>query len=775
MRRECGAANRRNVPTCARLMACAMLVLAACSGGGDDETGRGVDAADVVADGPDSVDAEPDAEDAGDHDGTPDAPPPDADGSVDADDADAEDVEADTVVEPECDPPERPVGELCREPHDRACIDDDDCRDAEACFWAADDSLTGTCIYTPAPPLVCPDAAACPAVADAPFRAGFALRDITPMGWELARPGFAQDPDAHGNPRKFVGDVSDPTMFCDCGRDMICPPGPGYEGCPSTGEYPGPDADGTEGDSLMQGNWIAGFGGGKNAAFCPDDWLADDCVGAHCCYAAWAHDPIWARGVVFDQGETRVAFVTVDTIGYFYNDLGRQAAALPDEWGVDHLVVSATHTHSGPDTMGRWGPGVFGVDLPTDTGRVPAWHDEIHEAIVALVGEAVERLEPVDVYAMHVNTGATGFATRDSRDPFIFADLLTGMHFVRAGTDATMPGNTVGTLVNWHSHPEAVAGGNVYVSSDYPHWFRQHLEQGLAARSDEFPARDGLGGVSIFVAGTVGGLMTPLRAPVVDRDGTVYRDDTWEKARALGERLADLALATFATPCPDDDPHGYGCAAHLDEPDLSFATAEILLDVTNVNLQAGAISLDIFQRPIFNWRYSDGNLGDSNMPKLLTALTQLRIGEVAFQSVPGELFPETMTGGFEPDNAFGNPIVGNPNDVNCASDRRERLADDVEPRFPCLIRASNPNPPPIDAAPRDGYLYDTIPGAYLVLVGNGNDALGYLVPSYDFEVHPDFGVLVDVPGSHYEETVSVGDELPELLELIEALTGALDT
>ena len=38
--------------------------------------------------------------------------------------------------------------------------------------------------------------------------------------------------------------------------------------------------------------------------------------------------------------------------------------AVPPEWGLDYLMVHATHNHEGPDTQGLWGPGFLesGVD-----------------------------------------------------------------------------------------------------------------------------------------------------------------------------------------------------------------------------------------------------------------------------------------------------------------------------------------------------------------------------------------------------------------------------
>lgn len=675
---------------------------------------------------------------------------------------------------PVCDPDERLVGQLCRQDFDRACYVDTECRPTERCVWRPTDNPTrpGTCVYTPPPPLVCPGAPTCPD-AEGPLRVGMAARAYTPSGWELARPGWSQSPDELGFDRRFTGDVSDPRTFCDCGRDLVCPPTPEFEGCLSLGEWTGPDPDGTEGDGFMQGSWIAGFSNSRNAHLCPDRLLPPECEGPDCCSGRFAHDDIWARAVVLDAGANRIAWVTLDTIGFFYSDAQKAAAMLPEEWGVDWLVVASTHTHQAPDTVGQWGPGVLGAELPTDTGAIPEWMADVRDAIVGSVGDAVAALEPADVYAMQVDTGPVGFAVRDTRDPFVFDDRITALHFVRDGADPSDAGQSIGVVVNWHSHPEAV-GASMIISSDFPHWVRQAVERGLPAAAEGFPARDGLGGVAMYASGSVGGLLNPLHRPVIARDGAEISANGFAKAEALGERLADLVLATFATPCEGpvpEDPE-LGCARKLDDESLTFAAAEMILDVTNVNFHAGGMGLKVFDRPIYNWRASDGNIGNVNMPKVLSSVTQIRLGDVVLQTFPGELFPEVFTGlrdGF----VVRDPIRGDWQDENCDADRQTRLAPGIEPRFGCFNDADNPNPPDLDRFPDGPPLGARVGGRYQVVIGLGNDHVGYLVAPYDFQTDPALGALVRAPGHHYEETVSVGDVVDHIVDQVDQLTSLL--
>lgn len=753
----------------------ASLFIAGCGGDSASDPDDTLDAGATGDAVEDSATTEPDADEAADATTEPDAVDavaPDDDSGDDAEDGDTEP----DVLEP-CEEGRRRVGEFCRDDLDRVCLRDEDCRPTEYCEPPTGNDQLGTCIYTPRERVTCPGAPGCEQ-SDGPLRVGFGKADVSLYHWELGRPRYTERPDAFGNPTRFVGDVTDPSTFCDCGLDGICPPTEAFEECVSAGEYLGPDEDGTEGDGYMQGAWIAGFNNSRLAQQCPEEWLADDCVEPFCCTHPGAHDPIWVRVVVFEQGDLRYALASVDTVGYFYEDQLLNLAAFDPAWGIDWLTVTATHNHEAADTMGQWGPGAFGSPLPNDTGTLPQYMALIERGLLRAVADAVEQLAPVDVYATQVNTGADGFAIRDSRNPFVFDDLVTAVRFVREGEQPDAPDATLGTILNWHSHPEAAGGNNVYMTSDFPHYFREYLENGLTepavdvVTGREYPARPGVGGIALYISGSVGGLLTPLGVPATGRDGTVYNENGFGKVHALGERLADTTLEAMRLPCEGTEM--FGCTRQIDDETLSFAHEELMLELENINFQIAGISLGILNRLIFNWRRSDGvGFQADKLPEVRTLVSQLRLGPIAFQSFPGEAFPEVVTG-WRLDRVRRNPILGDPQDLNCAEDRRTRLMPDVEPRFGCLIRENNPNPPNLDAYPDIEPLASEIPADYLVVVGLGNDALGYLVPPYDFQVDPVVGVLAEVDGDHYEETNALGDVWSTVLQSIRGVNDALN-
>ena len=77
--------------------------------------------------------------------------------------------------------------------------------------------------------------------------------------------------------------------------------------------------------------------------------------------ATGVHDPLKARAVVLAHDKQKLAFVSVDLVGFFRPDVLAVRQQLP---GFTYVLVGSTHNHEGPDTLGLWGltPLQSGVD-----------------------------------------------------------------------------------------------------------------------------------------------------------------------------------------------------------------------------------------------------------------------------------------------------------------------------------------------------------------------------------------------------------------------------
>ena len=86
------------------------------------------------------------------------------------------------------------------------------------------------------------------------------------------------------------------------------------------------------------------------------------------------HDPIMVRAVVLADGDRRIALLSVDVVGLFNPSAERVRKELP---GFKYVLVSTTHNHEGPDTLGLWGAN------PLQSGVDPEYLKKVEAGCVA--------------------------------------------------------------------------------------------------------------------------------------------------------------------------------------------------------------------------------------------------------------------------------------------------------------------------------------------------------------------------------------------------------
>jgi len=526
------------------------------------------------------------------------------------------------------------------------------------------------------PNLACPgDPSGLCDSAEGPLFVGAGKQSIVPQCFESWI-----DADSDGEYRRTQGD-----SFLDCGCDQLCPEDEGYVA-----------ADEGEGDEVFQAVWLAGFGTGRPAAS--------------------VNDPIWARAVVFEQGETSLGIVALDLVGWFNDDVeATREMAKEQGLDLDYILVAATHQHEGPDTVGMWGERIG------KTGYEEEYAAFVRQSTVDALSAAITDLREVGTMKVgHVDSRAysekgTRNLVRDSRDPIVIDERVNAALF------SDKAGETITTLVNWGNHPEALSSKNTALTSDYSHYLREGLENGVEWETYQ---RDGLGGTSIYLNGTVGGLMTPLGITVTDPDGIDHSNSDFAKARAIGELVADMALDAIEE------------GDTVESPNLAFEQSVVMHPIDNWGFQAMFLS-GVLDRETFGWDSSQ-IISEDNVPELKTEIARLQVGPMRMLSIPGELFPELAFGGFD------GSKIGSDSDS--------------------LISEDNPMPPQIENAPQGPYWADLLDSEHAWILGLGNDEVGYIVPEYDFVIDLDSPYIDEPEGDHYEETNSLGPATAPLLD-----------
>jgi hypothetical protein len=254
------------------------------------------------------------------------------------------------------------------------------------------------------------------------------------------------------------------------------------------------------------------------------------------------HRSLHAQCVVFDNGQTRVAFVALDLCALSYNQLCRlrtaaEAAGIPQQ----HLMVNCSHAHYGPH-MGSVEPHAENLH-----------HDALFtERTRALFDEAVADLQPA---ALDFTVGSSTMAI--NRRQLNEEGKCTGMRpEPRKPIDPDVPilrvlnaeGEVRCVLFGYACHPTTVRATSelgYQVGTDYPGYARDWVR---AAYPDAEP---------VFLQGC-GGDIKPRAVLPTGRFGTVLLDDL-ETVTALGHELGRAVVAALAVPpapVPADRPAG---------------------------------------------------------------------------------------------------------------------------------------------------------------------------------------------------------------------------
>lgn len=226
--------------------------------------------------------------------------------------------------------------------------------------------------------------------------------------------------------------------------------------------------------------------------------------------ARGAHDPIWARALYLDDGETRLFLVNTDLCMINRELRARVLELAPGAVPKEHVILTATHTHSGPGGMHRHLPlrfvaGDFRPDVLEETAQGIA--RAMREAHAARTRAAI------------------GYATTDQ-------DTLSANRRVPGGPidkqigvirvdDAD--GNTLAIVTNFAAHPTSVGGADQFnFSADYCGFYYAAVEEMSSP-----------GCVALFLNGAQG------NQTIGNPEGKAG----WERTESVGRLLAARAKA----------------------------------------------------------------------------------------------------------------------------------------------------------------------------------------------------------------------------------------
>ncbi|MCU1600903.1 MAG: hypothetical protein JWO22_1612 [Frankiales bacterium] len=342
-----------------------------------------------------------------------------------------------------------------------------------------------------------------------------------------------------------------------------------------------------------------------------------------------AAHPFYARALALrscSNGQT-VVLTAIDSQGYFaaYKEdpLGsegygadgiRSAASRVTGVPASHLVISATHTHNSPDSVGVWGGG-------SQPNNGAPYLSVVKAGTVSAIRRAVAALRPAELLV-----GTADISSLQSTVGQVAADPtdypVDNQLRVLQAVDATSCA-PISTLVDASVHA-TVAGeikdraGHDVIDPDWPGRVAGDLERLLP------------GEVPVVVPGAVG--RTQPRFPKGQQPAS---KDQLVQIAAYGDILTRRVGTALASATPLAAGPVLAQQAFLQEEIEDPALVALFYDEQGVPGPSGAPELGGLMRSVLP-PYTTGNL-------VRAEAQLLRVGDVALATTPGEAYPQNAT------------------------------------------------------------------------------------------------------------------------------------
>lgn len=312
------------------------------------------------------------------------------------------------------------------------------------------------------------------------------------------------------------------------------------------------------------------------------------------------HDDLFARTLVFSDGENKAALIAVDISGFSHNLWDEITSEISEETGIfkENILLSGTHTHDGPTTRGYEQIPGRAYDQTHDP-NVAVYVKSLKEKLVNVVKDADRNIRPVRVGAgkgiclMNVNRRAEDGKGNIilGRNPYGPCDHDVAV--VRIDNEA---GEPLAVFINWPCHGVVMGPSNYLISGDWPGATSRYVEKNY--------------GKNIIAPVTAGasGNINPIYGPHMNfKSSYAYSLDAIGKI--LGDEVIKVADEVETSP--------YG----------TVSTAQREVTLPGKTREGSNAQKD-------NWKPG---------PDFMIRLSVLKVGNVVFTGVSGEVFNEIGT------------------------------------------------------------------------------------------------------------------------------------
>lgn len=225
------------------------------------------------------------------------------------------------------------------------------------------------------------------------------------------------------------------------------------------------------------------------------------------------HDDLYVKAFYIENKKEDIVILTFDCIGLMYpalleirNNIKKELPSV----NSDHIVISSTHTHAGPDVVGIWGKDF------AHSGVNPSHMQKIISQSVAAIKEAVRKKEAC---TFEYASGSFGEEwVKNISEPTALDRQVSVLRFIDKNS------KHIATLTNFACHPTIMDDATTQASADYVWGYYKYMDSIQ-------------GGVNMFLQGSIGGWVQP--------EGI---ESSFENAYYWGSSLARYVNVLLKTP-----------------------------------------------------------------------------------------------------------------------------------------------------------------------------------------------------------------------------------
>ncbi len=368
--------------------------------------------------------------------------------------------------------------------------------------------------------------------------------------------------------------------------------------------------------------WKAGFGA---VDITPPPGLRMSGFAARYQPATGTHDPLRARAVAFEDSKSQkpLLLLVFDLVSLPNALADSLRKSLAGKFGIEtgRIILAATHTHHGPI--------VEGVEKAGPAEQ--AFLDGLAAKAIEAAGQALASLKPATLHlgqALAENAGRNRSRINGPTDP------ATGVLAIRGGS-----GELLGCLINYTCHPTVLGPTNLLYTADYPFYTVQAVSEATGLPPEKI----------LFTNGACGDINAG-HSPKLSINNPTAGNRTYEAAAQLGGKVGKAAIealngqTTRLTPALDaatlDVEIEWESGKWPNREDLEIYRQERQTELDHALAQNDIAAANNLEQ-LKGW--AEGLLEkplDASWPLPEFRIDVVKIGELTWVTVPGELFVE---------------------------------------------------------------------------------------------------------------------------------------